>query len=82
MLVTLALAVPSYIAANTQAEQARNEAALARQEAEIAAQGQLTDRFSKAIEQLGTTENSKFGLAASTRWSASPATPNVITPPS
>ncbi|GAA2788241.1 hypothetical protein GCM10010470_23500 [Saccharopolyspora taberi] len=40
VLVTLALAVPSYITAQSQAH--------------LAEQGQLTDRFSKAVEQLGS----------------------------
>ena len=39
----------------------------------LARQGQVTDRYTKAIEQLGST-SSTCGSAASTRWSASPAT--------
>ena len=47
---------------------------------ELTEQGQVTDRYTKAIEQLGST-SSTCGSAASTPWSASPATPQETTRP-
>ena len=40
--------------------------------------GQVTDRYTKAIEQLGSM-SSMYGSAASTPWRASPATRPEIT---
>ena len=58
----------------------RSNLSLYRRTNEITEQGQVTDRYTKAIEQLGS-EKLDVRIAASTRWSASPATPPEITRP-
>ncbi len=46
----------------------------------LSREGQVTDRYTKAIEQLGS-KSSTCASAASTPWSASPATPPETTRP-
>ena len=49
--------------------------ALALRAVELTEQGQVTDRYTKAIEQLGADKSLDVRIGASTPWNGWPATP-------
>lgn len=54
VLVSLAFAIPQACTAQATLEETRNQREADRAQTDLDRQGQLTDRFSKAIEQLGS----------------------------
>ena len=46
----------------------------AEQTVEVAQEGQITERFTRAVEQLGNQESTAVRLGGSTHWSALPET--------